>query len=109
VALDVGEGSYGISGHFHVNVHVSGVPKGATVTLHATTSTGDMHTHSYADCKGSGNSFVCTVTDTRNNFLFGIHNQSRPTLTFTVTSAEGYTDPNKTNNTATVPVPARGR
>jgi RNA polymerase sigma factor (sigma-70 family) len=109
VALDVGAGSYGTSGHFHVNVHVSGVPTGATVTLYATTSTGDLHTHAGAACKGSGNSFVCTVTDARIDFLFGILNQSRPTLSFTVTSAEGYTDPNKDNNTANVPVPPRRR
>jgi hypothetical protein len=50
---------------------------------------------------------VCTVTDARIDFLFGILNQSRPTLSFTVTSADGYADPDKDNNTATVPVPPR--
>ena len=74
-----------------MNVRVAGVPDDAAVTLVASTSTGDLHSHNGAACqRRGGQSFVCRVTDDR-TFRFGIRNQTRPTLTFTVSAPGGPT------------------
>jgi hypothetical protein len=97
-------GTYFFHGNFHVKVHVTGAPKGETVQLHASTTNGGLHSHNGTTCHGSGTSFDCTVSGDR-ILVFGVHNRSRPTLTFSVTPPSGWTDPSSGNNSTSIVTP----
>jgi hypothetical protein len=97
-----------VSGHHGtaVQVQVTGIPAGKQVRLTATTSNGDLH-HHQGSCRRAGKGYTCTATRPRNQFLFSVNSSSGPTLTFSVTPPEGYTDPSQGNNSVSVQVPSK--
>jgi RNA polymerase sigma factor (sigma-70 family) len=88
-------------GRVTVWAQVTHVPKGTTVMLTATASTGDFHARS-GGCHRSGRGYACTSTTEHSMFTFDANAHSRPTVRFTVTPPSGYTGDN--NNSATVQV-----
>ena len=93
---------YDRHGHLKIAVRVTGVPPGEEARLRATTSSGDLH--SAAGCDHAGTSWTCTATSRHDRFFFAANTQSRPTLTFTVSPPQGWTDPATGNNTSTIHV-----
>jgi hypothetical protein len=88
--------------HLHVRVQVTGVPPGESVGLHAESDTGDLHSHNGVQCQRHGNTYDCTISKAGTSLLFGTHSQSRPTLTFSVSTPAGWTDPDLRNNRISV-------
>jgi hypothetical protein len=82
---------------------VSGVPSGKSVKLTATASAGYFDDQSWG-CQGSGHSYVCTATHGHTLFGFDVNTNARSTVSFSVTAASGYTDPEPGNNSASVKV-----
>jgi hypothetical protein len=82
---------------------VSGVPRGKSVKLTATASTGYFNDRSWG-CQGSGHSYVCTAVNGHTLFGFDVNANARPTVSFRVTAPSGYTDPVPGNNYASVKV-----
>jgi RNA polymerase sigma factor (sigma-70 family) len=93
---------YDRAGHLHATVTVSGIPPGEQVQLHASSSTGNLHSHNGVQCHRSGNTYDCMVSLADTSLLFGTHSMSRPTLTFTVSGPTGWKDPSSGNNSVSV-------
>jgi hypothetical protein len=96
-------------GHMRARVQVTGVPPGQQVRLHATARGGDLDSFSGSACsRAGGNSYRCTATPGRNQFVFGTHSRSGAILGFSIVPPAGWTDPVTGNNSTTVSGPRHG-
>ena len=88
-----------------VRVTVSGLPDGTTVRLSASVDRGNVWAWVRGACSRSGEGYTCTVSPRSGTFVFGNNSANGATMTFSVTTPDGWSDPDPGNNTVTV----RGR
>lgn len=92
-----------------MTVRLTGVPEGGRLQLQVSGDAGSYEEHGGGDCTRSGADMLCTATSSRPWFLFRTERpRTTATLSFRVLVPEGITDPDPSNNTATVTISHQG-
>jgi RNA polymerase sigma factor (sigma-70 family) len=105
----VGASASGMLLSARVSSTVTGVPDGKTVTMHVRASSGSFSAASSSACQRAGSGYDCTVGPNTGTIRFTMVNLlAKSTISFDVTSANGYDDPNNGNNSTSVTVKGLG-